>query len=152
MALVLAVAGGSVPGLTLTRDGTSRLQAWDGDGELLWSADQLTGWSLLLDGRLHVSHEAGTVTFDARSGAELWRSSELGGAVVTDGRHQMGLATTPDRDDGPELLALDPVDGSQAWRSPVPEGSDLVQPVLNLLVVFDLGPAEGNGPRLTVQR
>ncbi|MCC2335431.1 outer membrane protein assembly factor BamB family protein [Cellulomonas wangsupingiae] len=125
---------GSVPGLVLTSDGGA-LQGWGGDGRRLWSAAVAAPWgAILLDGRLHFTSGATLVTLDARTGEELWRSDATTTSVVTDGRHLLTLVEPTRGEAGPQLVALDPVDGSERWRSALPDGTDSLESYLHLLI------------------
>ena len=119
----LTVDDGSVPDLVLTSDGTT-LTAWDGAGEKLWAVSAGSSWlAVLLDGRLHLAPGAEILTIDARTGDELWRSSAATSSPVTDGRLLLAVAASPRRGHSTEMVALDPADGAELWRAPLPEGT-----------------------------
>ncbi|UZN03435.1 PQQ-binding-like beta-propeller repeat protein [Cellulomonas sp. S1-8] len=148
-----AIDDGSVPGLVLTDD--VDLRAWGRDGQALWTAPVPSTWNAtVLDGRVHLQTSTSLVTIDARTGDELWRSWEgdQGGAVLTDGRH---LFRTVDRDGASsgelDLVALDPADGSQLWRGPLPDDvRDLRALEGTLLARTTSGGPGGSGQVLAV--
>ena len=135
---LLVLDDGSVPGLLLTRV-ADRVTAWDAAGEELWSRDGRVTWNaFLVAGRLHLVGEGPLVTVDARTGEGLWESRAVAGTPVLDGRHVLGLARFPSAGGRPELVALDPADGTEMWRSPLPDGTDDVTASGHMLVAVDL--------------
>ena len=136
------VDDGSVPGLLLTR--TPRLTAWDADdGTERWEVRIVDVEDVtVLDGRVHVGTTTDLVTLDAATGEELWRFDRpsTDGWTVTDGRHLYTAARRDGRNSEPyDVVALHPVDGSEAWRAPLPERSWL-RSVAGLLVAVSYGP------------
>ncbi|MBF0688038.1 MAG: PQQ-binding-like beta-propeller repeat protein [Cellulomonas sp.] len=122
--LPVVVDDGSVPGLVLTR--TPVLQAWDArDGEARWEGGVVDAQdATVLDGRVHVGTSAWLVTFDGETGAELWRWARptATGAPLTDGRYLYLLGMRGPRHSAPyDLVALHVADGSEAWRTPLPQ-------------------------------
>lgn len=117
------VDDGSVPGLVLTR--TPRLQAWDAsDGTPRWGATLVDAQdATVLRGRVHVGTSRAVVTFDGRTGAELWRvpRATATGPVVSDGSHLFVQVMRDGRHRAPyDLVALDVADGRERWRVPLP--------------------------------
>ncbi len=135
---------GSAPDLLLSTDG-STLRAWDRDGVERWAAT-VAGASavLVLDGRVHVSDGDDVLTFDARTGDELWRHDGRGlGEVWTDGRHV--LTSGPGEvGRGFEVLALDRSDGSVVWRGPLP-GDVISVSARRGMLVAEVTRADGSG-------
>lgn len=141
------VDDGSVPGLLLTTD-AGGLRAWDARGEPLWTAPVAAarrGSVVVAEGRVHVASTSTAVTLDARTGRELWQSTTPTGSdrQLTDGRHLLVV-------DGRELVALDPADGSEAWRTPMPDGVDDVTSVHGLLVGYASTFEGASGPATVV--
>ncbi|ADG72986.1 Pyrrolo-quinoline quinone [Cellulomonas flavigena DSM 20109] len=130
------VDDGSDPRLVLTSDAEG-LHGWDAEGVRRWSADvQVTRSAMVLAGRVHATTRADAlVTFDARTGAELWRRDGLvlDQAPLADGRV---LLVRERGADGAalDLVALDVADGEVAWRTPWPEGVDQLQAVFGVIV------------------
>ncbi|ADG72981.1 hypothetical protein Cfla_0061 [Cellulomonas flavigena DSM 20109] len=140
--LHLTVDDGSVPGLVLTTAG-GELTALV-HGEELWSVPDPQGWNaLVVGGRVHLDAGLELLTLDARTGAELWTTTVATTLPVTDGRHLLAVARPVEADDPPELVALDPADGSVSWRSPLPPGSIELTSHLGLLLV-----SSGEGAQL----
>ncbi|MBF0688039.1 MAG: PQQ-binding-like beta-propeller repeat protein [Cellulomonas sp.] len=135
--LPLAVDDGSVPGLVLTSDGTT-LTARDGAGQKLWAVSAGSSWlAVLLDGRLHLTPGAEILTIDARTGDELWRSDAATSSLVTDGRLLLAVAASPRRGHSTEMVALDPADGAELWRAPLPESTQELTSYQRLLFAVE---------------
>ncbi|MBO3089517.1 outer membrane protein assembly factor BamB family protein [Cellulomonas dongxiuzhuiae] len=142
------VDDGSADGLLLTVDGDG-LHGWDSDGTLRWTAAGVPA-SLssvhVLGERIHLVVRTDLVTYDARTGAELWRhgglvdvQAPLTEPPLTDGRRLL-VRTAGDEGRATDLVALDAADGSVAWRAPFPEGVELLQAKFGALV--GVTPAE----------
>lgn len=140
--------------VVLARDGT-RVRALDpGTGDARWSADAgVVRSAHVLDGRVHLESAAAVVTVDARTGAELWRYERPGStpsdAPLVDGRLLWEQVPAVGQRHTVELLGLDPADGTERARVPLPPGVTQVQPYAGLLAAFDadgttvLGPPRG---------
>lgn len=134
---------GSVPGLVVTR--TPRLTAWDVEADTRrWEAPEIVDAQdvTVLDGRVHVGTTTDLVTFDGRTGEELWRFDRPSarGRTVTDGRYLYTTAHQGGRNRAPyDVVALHPADGSVAWRAPLPERSWL-ESMAGLLLAVSYGP------------
>ncbi|MBD7918694.1 PQQ-binding-like beta-propeller repeat protein [Cellulomonas sp. Sa3CUA2] len=145
------VDDGSVPGLTVTSD-DGLLTAWDGEGARLWSSELAPPASVIvLGGRVLLDAGRGLAALDARTGDELWTNDVSGADPVTDGRHVYALVSAPSRGQRSEMVALDPADGSEVWRAPLPDGTDELIAFTGLLVAFGRDDA-GDLTHLTVMR
>lgn len=145
------VDDGSVPGLTLTSD-DGLLTAWDGEGARLWSSELAAPASVIvLGGRVLLDAGRGLAALDARTGDELWTNEVSGADPVTDGRHVYALVSAPSRGQRSEVVALDPADGSEVWRAPLPDGTEELIAFTGLLVAFGRDDA-GDVTHLTVMR
>ncbi len=141
-ALQPSVDDGSVPGLTLTMTRDATLHAWDDGGAEVWSAKVRASSVLVLDGRVHLDIQGGAgrpagrslVTFDARTGEELW-SSEEGADLLSDGR--LLYREDLDVDDGEVtrvLVAVDPATGAEVWREPLAGCADGLSTAAGLML------------------
>ncbi|MBD7918692.1 PQQ-binding-like beta-propeller repeat protein [Cellulomonas sp. Sa3CUA2] len=131
------VDDGSADGLLLTVDGAG-LHGWDSDGTWRWTAPRVptsVGSAHVLAERVHVVVGSNLVTYDARTGAELWRSGGLTGQEppLTDGRRLLVRAAGADGR-GTDLVALDAADGSVAWRTAFPPRVELLHATFGALV------------------
>lgn len=132
------VDDGSVAGLVLTHE-KDVLTAWDRDGTERWTARTTLerDEAMVLDGRVHVDTGGDLVALDARTGDEVWRRSDVGlNLVATDGRHLLAVGLEPGRGARSQLVAVDPSDGSETWRAPLPDGTTDVVASLGLLVAL----------------
>ncbi len=146
------VDDGSAPFDALTSHGGD-VDAWSRDGARTWSAEDLRPrQTIVLDGRVHLATDAGLVTLDARTGAELWRVSSLAGqGLMTDGRVLLATARPEVADgDGLLLVGLDRTDGSELWRSSEPVPVDDVSVATDVLVGYRWRDDLGAGVSLDV--
>ena len=117
---------GSVPGLLLTSD--AALHAWDvRTGTELWSDKRVSPvMVLIMRGRAFVLTNGRIVAFDGRSGERLWdakvENEMQAGLMFTDGRHLLVPFDSLPDSAGPGVVALDPVTGEVAFRTPFPDG------------------------------
>lgn len=143
----LTMDDGSVPGLVLASDDGDELTAWV-DGVERWSVETRDGWeALLLDGRIYLDAGTDLRALDARTGRELWVSDATATLPVTDGRLLLAAARVAGRGEQAQVVALDPTDGSEAWRAPAPPGTLRLYAHLGLLLATDEAV---NGATLTV--
>ncbi len=88
------------------------------------------------------------VGVDVTTGASAW---EVTGRVMTDGGRLIGSVAPSGASAGDEVVALDPADGTVAWRGPLPDGQGFLDVHGHLLVW-----TEYDGPdapaRITVLR
>ncbi len=150
----VGVDDGSSPAAVLTFDG-ARLRAWDDAGDEVWSTPST--WvdeAIIVDGRVHLWPDGPTRTLDARTGEELWRSHVVRGRLLSDGHHLLGVAALSEEVGGTQLVAMDPADGTELWRVPLPDQSELAGH-LKLLMAFRWdydasGSGDGYDQRVTV--
>lgn len=115
---------GSLGDVVLTTDGTD-LRAWDRDGTARWTAEGVTGWSVMVvDGRVLVDDDTTLHAVDGRTGGALWEHSARTdmSIVATDGRVvvvQEGLGA---QDEVP-LTAVGLTDGREVWRTTIDDVS-----------------------------
>ncbi|TQL01451.1 hypothetical protein [Cellulomonas sp. SLBN-39] len=115
---------GSLGDVVLTTDGTD-LRAWDRDGTARWTAEGVTGWSVMVvDGRVLVDDDTTLHAVDGRTGRALWEHTARTdmSIVATDGRVvvvQEGLGA---QDEVP-LTAVGLTDGHEVWRTTVDDVS-----------------------------
>ncbi|MBO3095151.1 outer membrane protein assembly factor BamB family protein [Cellulomonas dongxiuzhuiae] len=145
------VDDGSVPGLVLTSvDGS--LTAWDAEGTRQWSSPGIVPPVVfVLGGRVHLDAGLGLTALDARTGDELWTSDVSSADPLTDGRHLYALVAAPSRGQRSEMVALDPADGSEVWRAPLPDGTDELTSYGGMLVALDRDD-DGDVTRITILR
>lgn len=115
-AMWTAADDGSVPGLTLVRDGT--LHAYGADGRSLWELPGPTpAGGLVLRGAVYVTRDGGVAAVDGSTGRVRWQTAlpvrQL--APLTDGRVLLVTLST-------EAAALDLGTGAVLWCSPLPPG------------------------------
>lgn len=144
----LTVDDGSAPLAALTAR-TGEVHAYARDGTRLWSASAPEArQAVVLDGRVHLATSVGVVTLDARTGAELWRTSSLwpDTPVLTDGEHLLVVAG-PERveDGGLFLVGLDRADGSELWRSTTALDVDHVETWAGMLLGYRWESADDSG-------
>ncbi|GEK20155.1 outer membrane protein assembly factor BamB family protein [Cellulomonas xylanilytica] len=124
--LPFTVDDGSVPGLVVTSSGNVR--GWDAaTGEARWRSEVVASVnSVVLDGRVYLSTQAGVVALDGRTGELVWRAATVEGTVpgflVTDGRQLVTAEQPVGGDDRSELVAYALTDGRTLWRVPFPDG------------------------------
>jgi outer membrane protein assembly factor BamB len=148
--IYLGVDDGSAPDTELlitSRPGEGRLltAVQVPSGDELWSVARprwTDGAAVLLDDVLYAADGDGVSALDARTGSELWRtpvatSTEVGGGVMTDGRHLLVVARA-DRLTEAGFTVGAPEDDSARWVG----GEAAVPPDGGLglsLAAFDLG-------------
>ncbi len=105
----------------------SRIKAFDGRGEVVWTQAVATG-AMTAAGRYIVVTDSGSTmsAFDQTTGAKAWTvadavpSSQRGEGLATDRDDTVLYALLKDQDGGASLAAVDPATGKQAWRTPLP--------------------------------
>ncbi|OZB89274.1 MAG: hypothetical protein B7X41_03710 [Microbacterium sp. 14-71-5] len=110
----LAADDGSVPGLTLIRNGT--LHAYDADGHQRWELPgPAPSGAVVLRGVLYATRDGGVVAVDGSTGTVRWQTALAvqQRSPVTDGRVLLVAL-------GSDVAALDLRTGAVAWRSPLP--------------------------------
>ncbi|MFS0705704.1 PQQ-binding-like beta-propeller repeat protein [Cellulomonas sp. 179-A 9B4 NHS] len=135
------VDDGSAGDLVLARDGAGVRALDPGTGDARWQVDAGVARSAhVLEGRVHLESAAGVVTVDAATGDELWRRERAGSAPATaplvDGRllWEAERTTAPGGGLGADLVGLDPADGTERARVPLPAGLTEVSPYGGRLV------------------
>ncbi|MET9885563.1 PQQ-binding-like beta-propeller repeat protein [Streptomyces sp. NPDC006430] len=130
----------------------SRIKAFDGRGEVVWTQDVATG-AMTAAGRYLVVADSGSTmaAFDQTTGAKAWTvpgavpSSQRGEGLATDRDGTALYALLKDRDGGASLAAVDPATGKPTWRAPLPpEPKDTADTGARLLHadgnVYRMGP------------
>ncbi len=135
------VDDGSAGDLVLARDGAGVRALDPATGDARWQVDAGVARSAhVLEGRVHLESAAAVVTVDAHTGAELWRRERSGSTPATaplvDGRvlWETERTTAPGGGLGAELVGLDPADGTERIRVPLPTGLTEVSPYGGRLV------------------
>ncbi|WP_426593178.1 PQQ-binding-like beta-propeller repeat protein [Cellulomonas sp. McL0617] len=124
--LDVVVDDGSVPDLALTSD--SSVRGWDtSTGRVRWTTNETaTGSALILRGRVYVPTMTGTVAFDGRTGAVVWRTTvtpgHVPGSLSTDGSSILVADQPVAGQERSELLAYGVDDGRLLWQAPLPAG------------------------------
>lgn len=111
---------GSLGDVVLTTDGTD-LRAWDRDGTARWTAEEVTGWSVMVvDGRVLVDADTTLHTVDGRTGRALWEHTARTdmSIVATDGRVVVVQEGFGAQDEVP-LTAVGLTDGREVWRTTI---------------------------------
>lgn len=116
--LPVLVDDGSLPGVLLST-GAGRVHAVDDrTGDVRWTAEvTLADAAAVLDGRVHVTGPSELVTLDGGDGARLWErergSRTWSPGVLTDGTLLYEPRTAEGTAGRPELVGLDPADGTE---------------------------------------